>query len=434
VDFCLVGGQGWKYDATFSLVDSNGRPTDQFTERWIVPATATVLTRARLWGGSSAPQFLVSQQQINAAGLSAGEWWGWDGTSWSALSGAQGAQGPTGPTGAAGATGPTGPTGPTGATGPAGPTGPAGADGVGAATYWSALNTSQTSVTITGATHGYTHPVPVVWDNSSPRQLLAPDGTPPVSVDASSHDVTIKFSTATTFWVQIIDSTGPAGPTGPTGPTGPAGTNGTNGATGPTGPTGPSGPTGPQGPTGPAGSGSGDVVGPATNSNGYIPTWNGANSKALANGIDPATLMTTSTGATLAQLPAASKVRKCTIVIGDPGATSSALADDNDSPVACSNDYGGDWTITTVACWADAGSPTVTPILTGGSATSILTGALTCGTAAWAAGTVQSSPPVVHSFSGTGATCSSTPCTIDVNITTAGGVAKYIVIKIVGTL
>lgn len=127
------------------------------------------------------------------------------------------------------------------------------------------------------------------------------------------------------------------------------------------------------------------------------------------------------------------KTRTCTVIIGDPGAASPVLANDNDSPVACSNDFGADWTITMVACWADAGSPTVTPILTGGASTSILTGALTCGTASWAAGTLNGSP-VVKTFSGGGATCSSTPCSADVNITTAGGVAKYVVVKITGTL
>ncbi len=132
-------------------------------------------------------------------------------------------------------------------------------------------------------------------------------------------------------------------------------------------------------------------------------------------------------------LKAQYKVKSCVVVVGDPGAASPALADDNDSPVACSNDTGGDWTLTSVACWANAGSPTVTPILTGGSGTSILTGALTCGTASWAAGSVQGTAPVVHTFSGAGATCSSTPCSIDANITTAGGTAKYLVIKIVGT-
>jgi hypothetical protein len=142
----------------------------------------------------------------------------------------------------------------------------------------------------------------------------------------------------------------------------------------------------------------------------------------------------TQLGSASGNVTAADKTRTCTVVVGDPGAGSPALSDDNDSPVACGNEYSADWTIQTVSCWANAGSPTVTPILTGGSATSILTGALTCGTAAWASGTVQASAPVVHSFSGTGSTCSSTPCSIDVNISSAGGVAKYVVIRISGSL
>ena len=124
------------------------------------------------------------------------------------------------------------------------------------------------------------------------------------------------------------------------------------------------------------------------------------------------------------------KIKACTVVIGDPGSASPVLADDNDSPSACVNDTGVDWTITSVSCLANAGSPTVTPILTGGTGTSVLSGALTCGTSAFAAGTL-SGTPVVHSFSG--ATCSTTPCSIDANITTAGGTAKYLVLKIVGT-
>jgi hypothetical protein len=42
---------------------------------------------------------------------------------------------------------------------------------------------------------------------------------------------------------------------------------------------------GPTGPTGPAGAGSGDVLGPATNTDNYLPQWNGANSKTLKNGV-----------------------------------------------------------------------------------------------------------------------------------------------------
>lgn len=126
--------------------------------------------------------------------------------------------------------------------------------------------------------------------------------------------------------------------------------------------------------------------------------------------------------------------RSCIVVVGDPGSASSVLADDNDSPVSCPDDFGVDWTITGVAAWADAGSPVVRVILTGGSSTSVLTGDLTAGTASWAAGTVQGTAPVVHSFSANGSTCSSTPCSIDVNIQTAGGTAKYIVVKVIGTI
>ena len=120
----------------------------------------------------------------------------------------------------------------------------------------------------------------------------------------------------------------------------------------------------------------------------------------------------------------------CEVAFGNPNSSAPVLADGDDQPVACGNISGGDATITAVACYADAGSPTVTPILTGGSSTSILTGALTCGTASWAAGTVQSSPaPVLHSFSSNGATCSSTPCTLDANLTSAGGTARYAVVR-----
>lgn len=43
--------------------------------------------------------------------------------------------------------------------------------------------------------------------------------------------------------------------------------------------------TGPTGPAGPAGSGSGDVLGPATNTDSYVPQWNGANTKTLKDGL-----------------------------------------------------------------------------------------------------------------------------------------------------
>jgi hypothetical protein len=125
-------------------------------------------------------------------------------------------------------------------------------------------------------------------------------------------------------------------------------------------------------------------------------------------------------------------IKVWTSPVGDPGAASPALASDNDAPYSISNDYGVDVTITAVACQANAGgATTVTPILTGGSGTSILTGALTCPVGSWGAGTVNGSP-VIHSFAANGATCASTPCSIDVNITSADGVTKYFVLKVKG--
>jgi hypothetical protein len=76
-----------------------------------------------------------------------------------------------------------------------------------------------------------------------------------------------------------------------------------------------------------------------------------------------------------------------------------------------------------VRCFAPAGSPTVTPVITGGGATSILSGALTCTNAAGGAtGSLNGTPTMTSGQ------------TIDANITTAGGVAKYLVIKISYTL
>lgn len=127
--------------------------------------------------------------------------------------------------------------------------------------------------------------------------------------------------------------------------------------------------------------------------------------------------------ATLAQLPAPANIAPCEIHLGDAGAASSVLADDNDGLRACKNVFGTTLTISEVKCWANTGSPTVTPIITGGSATSILTGACTCDqTEGGATCSVQSTPPTQTANQ-----------LIDGNITTAGGAAKLVVIYITRT-
>jgi hypothetical protein len=170
----------------------------------------------------------------------------------------------------------------------------------------------------------------------------------------------------------------------------------------------------------PVASSSGTVSGSGTT--GSLTKW--TSSSAVGNADLTGDVTTSGTVATT--LATKYKTHICEIVVGDPGAASAVLADDNDTPRVCGNITGADVTITAVACYADAGTPTVTPILTGGTSTSIVSGAITCGTGSWAAGTI-SGTPTIHSFSANGATCSSTPCTLDANITTAGGTAKYIV-------
>jgi hypothetical protein len=116
------------------------------------------------------------------------------------------------------------------------------------------------------------------------------------------------------------------------------------------------------------------------------------------------------------------KVWTCEVVVGDPGAASSVLADDNDTPDVCANDTAVTITITAVHCYANTGSPTVTPIVNGGSATSILSGAGTCTqTAGGASLSLQGTPTLTAGQ------------LVDMNITTAGGAAKYIVVRISGT-
>jgi hypothetical protein len=132
-------------------------------------------------------------------------------------------------------------------------------------------------------------------------------------------------------------------------------------------------------------------------------------------------------------IPDAYKIRPCQISLGSPAASSAPLADDDDVPDACANDFGRDWVVLTVACKANNTGFSVNPILTGGSATSILSAALTCGNGAWAAGTVNGTP-TLKSFTGTGATCSTPPCTLDLNIQSSGGLATTVAVKIKGRL
>jgi hypothetical protein len=74
--------------------------------------------------------------------------------------------------------------------------GDGGGGGGGVANYETSF-TSQTSVTVTGATHGFAHRKILVdcKDNSSPRKVIEPQN---VTIDNSSYNVVITFAVATT--------------------------------------------------------------------------------------------------------------------------------------------------------------------------------------------------------------------------------------------
>lgn len=105
-------------------------------------------------------------------------------------------------------------------------------------------------------------------------------------LDGDTGDIYEKSGGAyavTTNILGPVGATGPTGPTGPTGSTGPTGPTGDTGAVGVTGPTGPTGPTGATGDTGPAGAGSGDVVGPASATDGAPALFDSTTGKLIKN-------------------------------------------------------------------------------------------------------------------------------------------------------
>jgi hypothetical protein len=174
----------------------------QFVTAAVPQPGDTLLASYRLTDTVSPPQGLVSPQQINPAGLSAGQMWVWDGSSYvpgtGGGAGGAGAIGATGPAGVAGAAGPAGATGPDGAVGPAGATGPAGAAG-------------------------------------------------PSGADGSAGAAGATGAAGPAGATGIAGAPGTTGATGATGAAGPAGATGIAGAPGATGATGPAGATGPSG-------------------------------------------------------------------------------------------------------------------------------------------------------------------------------------------
>lgn len=123
--------------------------------------------------------------------------------------------------------------------------------------------------------------------------------------------------------------------------------------------------------------------------------------------------------------------RTCMVQITPPKGVD-VLAVKHEIVDACANEYGGDWTIKTISCYANSGSPTVTVNLTG-SKTSVTERAIPCGERTWLSGFVKTTP-VVHSFSELGSTCAAQPCSLEARIDAVKGTSNWVVLRITGQL
>lgn len=126
------------------------------------------------------------------------------------------------------------------------------------------------------------------------------------------------------------------------------------------------------------------------------------------------------------------RVRTCMLQITPTGGDD-ILRKGHDQVDACSHEYGVDWTIKTVSCYANHGTPTVTLKLTGGNDTSIVAQPIPCGERTWMSGPVNGAP-LLHSFSGLGSTCAQSPCSLEASVATVTGVSQWVVIRITGQL
>lgn len=124
--------------------------------------------------------------------------------------------------------------------------------------------------------------------------------------------------------------------------------------------------------------------------------------------------------------------RTCMLQITPPMGTE-ALVPGHDQVDACPNEFGVDWTIRTVSCYANHGTPTVTLKLTGGNATSIVDKPIPCGERTWMSGPVNGAP-LLHSFSGLGSTCAQAPCSLDASVVAVTGVSQWVILRITGQL
>jgi hypothetical protein len=161
---------------------------------------------------------------------------------------------------------------------------------------------------------------------------------------------------------------------------------------------------------------------------------------ALGDLSDASSVMTTSTAVQASQMPFLTgdvmsssgtavtalrpglNIRACEIHLWGSG-NGNALQLVDGELASCRNEFGVTWTITSVKCWANAGTTTaVRPQATGGANSTILFSALTCGNGSWTSGTLNGTPTLLPNG------------TVDINVTAADAATTNIRVVIAGTI
>ena len=115
-------------------------------------------------------------------------------------------------------------------------------------------------------------------------------------------------------------------------------------------------------------------------------------------------------------------IRTCEVHLWGSG-TNGALQLVDSELASCRNKFGVPWTITSVECWANAGTNTAVWLqVTGGANSTILSGALTCGNGSWTSGTLNGTPALLSND------------TVDINVTAADASTTNIRVVVSGTI
>ena len=123
------------------------------------------------------------------------------------------------------------------------------------------------------------------------------------------------------------------------------------------------------------------------------------------------------------------KMRPFSLFVGDPDPSSPALLAGNDSPTVWTNLYHRPLKFLAMTCKVDAGTLTIQPIITGQSATSIVTGPCTCGVGAFGTPCALTGQPMLQPATNAGQSCPAGAglCSLDFNIQTTDGTAKVLI-------